>query len=136
MNDRVTKLIKIVSATVAGAAIVITLLAYYGAFTGELTASELISSLADAFTVPGILMLAICALIWVSTLGFFDGTTYTIKYAVHTLIPGMRYRRIDRYSDYKDSRENKRIKGYGFLLFVGAGFVLVGIVFTVIFFLV
>ncbi len=134
MSERTRSGIKFISATALGAAVTLALLAYYGAF-GGLRGSELAVSLADAFTVPGVIMLGAYALMRVAGLGLFDGVSYTLSYAVHTLIPGMRYRRIDKYYDYKRSREQKRIGGYGFLLLVGAGFVFAGVVFTVIFYL-
>ena len=74
--------------------------------------------LADAFTVPGMLLLMMGCLIWASTKGALDGIAYAGKYALLALIPGRRPRE-ERYGDYLERRRANRAKGYGFIFISG-----------------
>ncbi len=91
--------------------------------------------LADAFTIPGVILLCIGALVWVSTDGMFDGFTYAAK-RLSSLIPfyGKNYKH-ERYYDYVMRKRGKRIGGYGFIPIVGAGFTAVAVVFIALYFL-
>lgn len=90
--------------------------------------------LADAFTIPGVILLCIGALIWVSTDGMFDGLTYAAK-RLGSLIPfyGKNYTH-ERYYDYVMRKRGKRISGYGFIPIVGAAFVAIAVVFIVLYY--
>lgn len=105
----------------------------HGFDTAE-TLTERYKILSDAFTIPGVLSIMICALLWSSTLGAFDGIGYTVGQIGTMLLPMYGTKSKHRtYYDYKESKKDKRIKGYSFLLFVGLGFLAVGIVFTILF---
>mgnify|MGYP003310774446 CR=1 FL=1 len=90
--------------------------------------------LADAFTIPGVILLCIGALIWVSTDGMFDGFTYAAK-RLGSLIPfyGKNYKH-ERYYDYVMRKRGKRISGYGFIPIVGAVFTAIAAVFIVLYY--
>ncbi len=90
--------------------------------------------LADAFTIPGVILLCIGALVWVSTDGMFDGFTYAAK-RLSSLIPfyGKNYKH-ERYYDYVMRKRGKRISGYGFIPIVGAVFVAIAVVFIVLYY--
>lgn len=88
---------------------------------------------ADAFFVPGIIVLLFGVLIWVSTTGFFDAISYGIGVGLKALLPFMRRDDYEKYYDYKVRKDEKRIKGYSFLLISGAIYVFVGAIFTILF---
>ena len=76
--------------------------------------------LCDALTLPGVLLLCAGALVWVSNLGALDGICYGLRLAFRGLIPGKRLQKEESYHDYVAGRQDKRVKGYGFLLISGA----------------
>ena len=75
--------------------------------------------LCDALTVPGVLLLCAGALVWVSNLGALDGLSYGLRLAFRALIPGKRLQKEENYRDFVAERQEKRVKGYGFLLVSG-----------------
>lgn len=76
--------------------------------------------LCDALTVPGVLLVCAGALVWVSNLGALDGIFYGLRLAFRALIPGKRLQKEENYRDFVAGRQEKRVKGYGFLLITGA----------------
>ena len=76
--------------------------------------------LCDALTVPGVLLVCAGALVWVSNLGALDGIFYGLRLAFRALIPGKRLQKEENYRDFVAERQEKRVKGYGFLLITGA----------------
>ena len=76
--------------------------------------------LCDALTVPGVLLVCAGALVWVSNLGALDGIFYGLRLAFRALIPGKRLQKEENYQDFVADRQEKRVKGYGFLLITGA----------------
>ena len=76
--------------------------------------------LCDALTVPGVLLVCAGALVWVSNLGALDGILYGLRLAFRALIPGKRLQKEEGYRDFVAGRQEKRVKGYGFLLITGA----------------
>ncbi|MBR5446692.1 MAG: DUF3899 domain-containing protein [Clostridia bacterium] len=86
------------------------------------TAVDRYRILADAFTIPGMLLLMVGLLVVVSNEGMFEGLSYVLSYAVKTLVPGMN-KGHERYGDYVERRREKgRASGFGFLFVVGAVF--------------
>lgn len=101
------------------------------------SATELVDKykyLADAFTIPGVLLIMISALIWISSTGFFDGIAYAATRVGGMLIPFYKKgKEHQTYYDYKMSKKDKAPHGYSFLFFVGLAFMVVSIVFVVLF---
>ncbi len=91
-------------------------------------------NLADAFCIPAMVMIALGALVWVSTTGFFDSLGYIVKIGVRALIPMARKGQYEKYYDYKVRKDGKRITGYGFILISGCIYLLIGVIFTLLFF--
>lgn len=85
---------------------------------GSLSWKERFLVLSDAFTVPGVLLLCIGGMCWISTKGGLDGMAYILKYVSSLLIPG---RPFDgkKYADFLEEREGKRRSGFGYLLITG-----------------
>ena len=88
--------------------------------------------LADCFTVPGVVLIMVSILCWLSSKGAMDGIAYAIK-GLGRLIPGLQ-KEPEKYYEYVMRKKEKRKGGYGFLAIVGLGFLLVSIVFIVKFY--
>lgn len=100
---------------------------------GSLGWKERFLVLSDAFTVPGILLLCIGAMCWISAKGGLDGMAYILKYVAAMLIPGKRFE-VRKYSDFVLEREGKRRSGFGFLLITGLVCLAITAVFLVLYY--
>ena len=89
--------------------------------------------LCDAFTVPGLLMILLGALLWVSNEGALDGLSYSLRLAVYALIPGKRKDGYEKYGDYVERRSQKKVKGYAFLFQCGLVDMVVAVGFLVLY---
>lgn len=92
--------------------------------------------LSNAFTSPGVILLAVGTLVWVSTTGALDMYSYAVGGLFRRLIPGARLTNPaekETFYDYTQRKKEKRIKGYSFLFVAGGVFTAVGIVFLVLF---
>lgn len=90
--------------------------------------------LCDALTIPGILLIMIGALVWVSNMGALDGIAYALAFTFRSLVPGLRGRRDEKYADYVERRRENPVRGYGFLLISGSITMAVALVFMALFF--
>lgn len=86
--------------------------------------------LADGFTVPGVILIMVTALIRLSSEGAFDGIGYAIRQGAYMLMP-KKYKH-ETYYDYKKSKGEKKPHGYSCMFFVGVVFVLISIVFIIL----
>lgn len=95
----------------------------------EGTIADKVMYIGDGFTVAGVLFLGVGALIWVSSIGFFDIFGYAVKKAAHAILPGMIQDDVGRFYEYKVDRETKR-KGFfeHFTLKIGVVFMLLSAV--------
>lgn len=91
-------------------------------------------NLSDAFFVPGVVVFLFGVLVWVSTTGFFDSIAYVVNIGFRALVPFMRRGEYEKYYDYKLRKEEKRVKGYGFILISGLVYLLIGAIFAILFF--
>ena len=92
--------------------------------------------LSNAFTSPGVILIMVGALVWVSTTGALDMYSYAMGGLFRRLIPGARLTNPaekETFYDYTQRKNEKRAKGYGFLFVTGGIFTAVGIVFLVLF---
>lgn len=90
-------------------------------------------NLADAFTIPGMIILMVGVLVWLSTQGTFDMLAYGFKRGAGSIIPG--YRGTDeKFYDYKVRMDQKRPSGYCFLFISGGIYLLPAIVFNVLYY--
>ena len=122
------------SITTAAAGLMSLFVLYVRDFWNTATLAERYKHLADAFTIPGVLLIMIAALIWISSTGFFDGLTYAFTRIGGMFIPFFKKgRQHQTYYDYKMAQKGKEVKGYSFLFFVGLFFFTVSIVFVILF---
>ena len=106
------------------------------AFSNGVTAVDLRNCyriLSDAFALPGILVIFMALLVWLSNEGAMDGITWAVTNAFYSLIPGLRLKR-ERYGDYVERKRGKKVTGYGFLFHVGGAFLAIGAVFMGLFY--
>ena len=101
---------------------------------GAETAADTFGILADAFVVPGVLMLGLASLLWVSADGFFDTLGYAASRVGGMLIPFFGgTAKHQTYYEYVQSKKGKRAKGYGFLFWVGLAFFAIGMIFMILY---
>ncbi|MBQ2901979.1 MAG: DUF3899 domain-containing protein [Agathobacter sp.] len=95
--------------------------------------SDKVMAIGDGFTVVAVLYLGFGAIMWVSTMGFFDIFAYAAKKAAHAIVPGVIQDDVGRYYEYKVEKETKR-KGFleNFTLKLGAIFLVLSVVFLII----
>ena len=99
------------------------------------SAAEKYRILCDSFTFPGVLLLLTAALIALSNEGALTMLGYIVGIAVRGLIPGMGSHQ-ETYAEYVERRTGKgRVKGYGFILYVGLAYFAVALVFLVLFYM-
>lgn len=107
---------------------------YLHGFSELTDTAERFRLLADAFTIPGVIMVMVGFLVMVANVGFFHGISYVVTFAIKMLIPGPNKGR-ERYGDYVErKRKQGKVKGYGFLFITGLIFVLIAVIFTVLFY--
>ncbi len=126
-----SKLPGYIIATAAGLAVSMLVLYTYDFLSME-TAAQRLQCLSDAFTLPGVLLLAVGSLMWISQQGTFDFFGYVGK----TVVDLFRTRAEHvRYGDYiLEKREKRKIGGFGFLLITGAAFMVIAVVFLVLYY--
>jgi len=126
--------IKYAIATAVAGVISLLLMNSFGVFSGTLPIDQIFRYMSDAFFVPGALLVLFGAMVFISTTGFFDSIGYIGAVAIRALVPGMRLNRGEKFVDYKERKSESRITGYSFIFFVGLAFLLLGVLFTVLFF--
>ena len=87
----------------------------------------------DGFTIPGLVLLMFGCLMSLSNAGAMDGLGYVVVNGIKMLIPGAATK-MERYKEYLERRRENRVKGYGFLYVVGAGCMVIALVFMVLFY--
>ena len=70
--------------------------------------------LCDAFTIPGVVLVMISLLFIISNSGGFDGIGYAVKRAAKMLLPFVG-KDMEKYYDYKERRQNSKLKGFSFI---------------------
>lgn len=99
-------------------------------------AAENYKMLSDAAAAPGILLVAIGTLIWISKQGALDGISFGVSRIFRSLIPGGRMNKDERYFDYVEKRREKakQIRGYAFLFISGLVFLTIAGVFIILYY--
>lgn len=133
MNRQLKKrLIQYSIAAAIGIAIALLVMNAEGFFVLVGNNAETYSILSDACFVPAAVLISVGALVWIANTGLFDSVSYALTVAAHAIIPFMR-NRPKSYYDYKSEREGKSGKTPMFILYTGAAFLLLAIIFLVIY---
>ncbi len=90
--------------------------------------------LCNAAFVPGILFVLAGLLAWSAGQGSIDGLTYSLGLFFKTINPFEKHVKIEKYHEYIERKNQKRLngKGYLFLFVIGGAFVFVSTVLYVI----
>lgn len=80
--------------------------------------------LCDAFSIPGIMMVLLAALLTLNNLGALDTIVYLLSYLPRAIAPAA-FGEPEKLLDFVERRRQKRAKGFGFLYIVG--FIFLGI---------
>ena len=102
----------------------------YGADT---VAQEKFLDLADAFSIPGVVMIMSGLLVWVASQGGFDMISYGLLRAKDSLIPGSKHNG-EQFYDYKVRQDKKRPKGYSFMFISGGIYLIPAIIFNILYY--
>ncbi len=105
-------------------------------FFAEADLAQKYRILADATCVPGAVLLSAAGIVWVSMDGLFDMLGYATSRVGSTLIPGAKMNS-DTFYDYKVKKREKRAEKDNTTLFsfffVGLGFIVISVIFTVLY---
>lgn len=131
MNDKLISLIKkyvgAFAVMGAGTAVVLILREH----STMLDKAQKYLNLADAFTIPSVVMLMLGVLVWISTTGSFDILGYAFKRAKEAFVPS-KYTH-EQFYDYKVRKDQHRKKGYGFMFISGGIYVIPAIIFNILY---
>ena len=111
----------------AGSAVVLIIREY----STTLDQAQQYLNLADAFTVPSIVMLMLGLLVWISTMGGFDMLGYALSRAKEAFFPST-YKH-EQFYDYKVRKDKNRKRGYGFMFISGGIYLSPAIIFNILY---
>lgn len=90
-------------------------------------------NLADAFTIPAVIMLMVGVLVWLASQGTFDMLSYGFIRAKESFIPSAKYKH-ETFYDYKVRRGEKRIRGYSFMFISGGIYIIPALIFNILYY--
>lgn len=127
---RVKKVRRYLIALLAALAISAAMMHSTGLFVGGHTMATVMMLLSDAFFVPGVILLGFGLLMWVAGEGMFDMMSYGVK-----LLWDVAYKHEwESFRDYRMRKAEKERTPVGHLILVGLVFVLLGALFTGLFY--
>lgn len=131
MSDRVKSLLPRYGIAFAIGGLLTWLTLYLHDYSTLTEAVDRYRLLCDAFTIPGVILMMVGALVWISGEGMFDSLSYlgrSIFWIFNQAKPV-------RYYDYiQEKRANRKKGGWGFLVITGAVFTAVALVFMALFY--
>lgn len=131
MNEKIVSLIKRYVSSFAVMGTCTFLVLYLRQHSADLEQAEKYLNLADAFTIPAVIMLMVGVLVWISTTGSFDMLGYGLKKAKDAFIPSPYTH--EQFYDYKMRKNEKRIKGYSFMFISGGIYLIPAVVFNILY---
>lgn len=137
MSEKTRKfLIRFLVALAVGGALALLYLLAREFFTGVHEGKDRFRYLADAFTIPGVMLILSGLLVWCTRQGAFDGVSFSVGLFFRTIFqPGNLTKK--SYPDYvAEKREKRKEKpGCAYLYLAGGVHLVVAIVFLLIFYL-
>lgn len=100
----------------------------------ERTTADVMTILSDSFLVPGVLFAGIGGLSWAASKEAYDGLAYGMRTFFRSLIPGKTREHVSYY-DYKKEKAENRKPWDAVSLIVGAGFLVLSLIFTFLYFI-
>lgn len=101
-------------------------------YTPNATTLQWYHWLCDSLTLPSMLLISAGVILWVSNAGALDALGYAGRFVIQMFLPASK-KRYGTYGDYVLEKQEKRIKGYGFLLITGAISMAVNLVFLALY---
>lgn len=114
---------------VVGALMALGVLMMDNAFSADTLLIDRIRFFSDAFFIPGVLIFCVGMMIFVAGKGSLDGLTYSLQFLKREIFLRQK---VETFADYKARKAEKKTP-YGFLLLVGAAYLLLGLLFAVIY---
>jgi hypothetical protein len=102
-------------------------------FTTDISDEIKFLNLADAFSIPAVVMIMAGLLVWVTSQGGFDMISYGLLRAKDSLIPGSKHSG-EQFYDYKMRQDKKRPKGYSFMFISGGIYLIPAIIFNILYY--
>ena len=130
-ENKISSIIKKYLITVLVGAIFVVTALWLRDFTELTEKVDIYKALADAFSIPGVIFPMVALLIVLTNEGSLTAVGWMVKRAVNLLIP-LSKKEFTSYREYYENR--KKITGFSFILFVGLGYLLIAIIFTILFF--
>lgn len=104
-------------------------------FSEALELADKVRIISNACTIPGMMLIMLGCLVWLSNEGAFVGLGYVMSYLMDRLIPGGRtVKKDEKYYDYAQRKRNKERAPFLFLFISGSCFLAVAIITLVIFY--
>ncbi len=135
MNNNSVKKIIIRYAICLGVAVALTVaVLFMRDYFSQTSINQKYRFLSDGFTISGITLICVWALVFLSDEGAFDGVGYAMKGALRVIFPFLGLQKYESYKDYRDRKHEKgKAKGYSCIGLTGLVFFLIGIVFMLLF---
>ena len=130
MKSIITTVIKYAVTLLIGGVIAIVTIMAYG-FSEAETIVQKHTILANAFTIPGVVLLMVGILMLLSRDGLFDMLTFGLGRLGKALVPFSK-KTDESFYDYKVRKSEQRLNGFSCVFVAGAVFLALGILFTVL----
>ena len=116
--------------------LVVACLFYEGAFSCE-DAKAVVEKICNSFTVPGIMFAGVGLLSYLSSLGAYDGLSYSfVNFALHNLWFIKQPKKYKTFYDYKEAKDKKGRVWWPNLIIVGGASIVIGVIFLIISYLI
>lgn len=133
MDKNVRKIVIKYSIGIVIAGLLVWWMIYSNGYDASLPQLIKIKILADAFTVPGLLMVMFYLLLWAGSHGALNALTWAVTNMFYSLVPGLASRK-ESYGDYLARKSGKsNMRAFLFLLIIGGILLIVAFVFLFIY---
>lgn len=132
MEENNSTLKQYLGSAIGGLIVAVAMMWGRGLFEGGHTMQQIMVILSDSFFVPGTILLGVGLLMWVAGEGMFDMLGFGVK-----LIFDVAFKHEwESFYDYKLRKAEKPRLKVGFMTLVGLGYLLVGVLFTGLYYMV
>lgn len=128
------KLLSYLIAIGVGAVLMVAILGILGVYTEAMNSRDTLSCVSDGFFVAGVVLFTVGVFLVGGDKGMFDAASYRFSLWTQRYTQNRRnWRPQETYIQYRDRKAEKRKArgGFGFLLWVGFGYILVGAIILV-----
>ena len=130
------KIKKYIGPMIVAIVIFVTCMFANGGVFGKNNAETLLYGLSNCFTIPGIILTGIAAIGWAGKFGTFDMLSYGMRSFFGIFIKPLSNDMPTNFYEYRKQKDEDGRKWSPELLLVGLAFLLMGVIFTVISFVI